>query len=204
MIQKKKLIFFGFFAADGCITDYEMKFGISNKDIDILVKIKTAMKSESEIKSYKNNASFINSSDTSVFSISSQYLVKALCNLGFDNKKTTSCSFPNISEDFYLPFIRGFFDGDGSLIKYIANDGYERYSCNMCGTKSFLLFIKNYLEQKYNCKFNSKLTKRFDTENCCYSLNMSGKKNCIHFLNLLYKDSNINLDRKYNKYLSFI
>ena len=31
---------------------------------------------------------------------------------------------------------------------------------------------------------------------------MSGKKNCIHFLNLLYKDSTIHLDRKYNKYLN--
>ncbi len=204
MIQKKKLIFFGFFAADGCITDYEMKFSISNKDIDILFKIKTAMKSESEIKSYKNYNSFINSTNVSVFSISSQYLVDALHSLGFDKKKTISCSFPNISEDFYLPFIRGFFDGDGSLTKYTANDGYDRYSCSLCGTESFLLFIKNYLEQKYKCKFNSKLIKRFDTDNCCYSLNMSGKKNCIHFLNLLYKNSTISLDRKYNKYLSFI
>lgn len=197
-------MFFGFFAADGCITDYEMRFGISSKDINILNKIKTVMDSESEIKSYKNYGSFINSSDVSVFSISNQYLVKTLRDLGFDNNKTVSCTFPNISEDFYLPFIRGYFDGDGSLTKYVANDGYERYSCSICGTESFLLFVKNYLEQKYNCKFNSKLTKRFDTENCCYALTMSGKKNSIHFLNLLYKDSNIFLDRKYNKYLSFI
>ena len=181
-----------------------MKFSISSKDIDILNKIKTVMNSESEIKSYKNYGSFINSSDVSVFSISNQYLVKALRNLGFDSNKTTSCTFPNISEEFYLPFIRGYFDGDGSLTKYVANDGYERYSCSICGTESFLLFVKNYLEQKYNCKFNSKLIKRFDTENCCYALAMSGKKNSIHFLNLLYKDSNISLDRKYNKYLSFI
>ena len=205
MIQKKKLIFFGFFAADGCITDYEMKFGISSKDIDILIKIKTAMESESEIKTYKTICSFTNNArDISTFSISNKHLVKTIVNLGFSKNKTTSCSFPNISEDFYLPFIRGYFDGDGSLIKYIANDRYTRYSCSICGTESLLLFIKNYLEQKYNCKFNSKLTKRFDTENCCYSLNMSGKKNCIHFLNLLYKNSTISLDRKYNKYLSFI
>lgn len=210
-IQNKKLIFYGFIAADGCInfTQYLLKLKISEIDVDVLRKIKTEMKSDNKILYEPGKNTVIRGKEcftkpTAIFQINNKYLINSLKNLGFDNNKTISCSFPNISEDFYLPFIRGYFDGDGSLTKYTANDGYERYSCTMCGTESFLLFIKSYLEQKYNCKFNSKLTKRFDTENCCYSLTMSGKKNCIHFLNLLYKDSNIYLDRKYNKYLSFI
>ena len=52
--------------------------------------------------------------------------------------------------------------------------------------------------------FNSKISKRFDTKNCCYELKMSGKQNVIHLLSILYDNSSIYLDRKYNKYLDFI
>ena len=186
-----------------------LKIALSEIDIDILRKIKIEMNSDSKIFYAKSRKVIIKGKEciikpTAILQINNKYLVNSLKNLGFDNKKTISCSFPNISEEFYLPFIRGYFDGDGSISKYIPNDGYDRYSCSICGTESFLLFIKKYLEETYSCKFNTKLYKRFDTENCCYQLFITGKKNSIHFLNLIYKDSNIYLDRKYNKYLSFI
>lgn len=184
-----------------------LKIHISEIDIDVIRKIKAAMSSDSKIRHIPKTNRLVkgqvwNCSPTVVFQINSKYLINSLRNLGFYNNKTTSLYFPSISEELYLPFIRGYFDGDGGISSYTPNDGYMRYSCSVCGTESFLLFVKNYLEQKHNCKFNSKLYKRFDTENCCYTLTMSGKKNCIHFLNLLYKDSTIHLDRKYNKYLN--
>ena len=62
--------------------------------------------------------------------------------------------------------------------------------------------VQEILELKYN--FNSKISKRFDTKNCCYELKMSGKQNVIHLLSILYDNSFIYLDIKYNKYLDFI
>lgn len=201
---EEKAYILGFFAADGCITDYEMKIHLSSKDKEILWKIKKALKSEVEIRDRTNICSLTNKSvEVSMFNISSQYLVNSLKNLGFTSNKTIDCKFPPIPKEVYLYFIRGYFDGDGSFTKYLTNSS-TKYCLNLCGTESFLLFIKDYLESLNLFKFNKKLTKRFNTENCCLSLNMSGKKNCIQFLNLLYKDSNIHLDRKYNKYLSFI
>lgn len=211
LILNKKLIYYGFIAADGCVnfSNYTLKIGISEKDVDILRKIKMEMKSDHKITyteskevTFKGKSCI--ASPMSIFAVSNKHLIMSLKDLGIDNKKTTSLSFPQFSQEFYLPFIRGYFDGDGSLTKYKSNDGYERYSCNICGTESFLLSLKEYLELNYNCKFNSKLYKRFDTETCCYTLTMTGKSNCLHFLNLLYSDSSIHLDRKYNKYLSFI
>lgn len=180
-----------------------MKIALASIDQDILLKIKSAMNSDVPIKHRINKCSFTNKdSSISIFSISSQYLVQSIRNLGFDSNKTISCTFPNIPKELYIHFIRGFFDGDGSMSKYITENSIK-FSISMCGTESFLLFIKNYLESNYDFKFNTKLYKRFDTENCCYSLKMSGKNNCIRFLSLLYDQSSIFLDRKYNKYLSF-
>lgn len=50
-------------------------------------------------------------------------------------------------------------------------------------------------------RFSKTLYKRFPTDNCCYTLKASGKSNVTHLLDLLYADSNLHLDRKYNKYL---
>lgn len=196
--SEEKSYILGFFAADGCISKYEFKFAISSKDIDILEKIKKSMKSDVSIRTRPNITKY-SKSDVSIFSISSVYLVNTLQNLGFTSNKTLECSFPDIPENLYLHFLRGYFDGDGSFSEYTIK-GYKKYSLSICGTEDFLLSIKNILESKYNCKFNTKLSKRFDTENCCYSLNMSGKKNVLHLLNLLYTDSTIFLDRKYNKF----
>lgn len=200
---EEKAYILGFFAADGCITDHEMKIALSSVDIDILYKIKEAMHSEVLIRNYETTCSLNNKqSNVSVFSIASQYMVKSLRALGYDKDKTTTCKFPSISNKMYIHFIRGYFDGDGSMTKYVTN-GYTKYSLNICGTESFLLTLKSFIEENYNFNFNSKLTKRFNTDNCCYSLNMSGKHNCMQFLSLLYDDSSIYLDRKYNKYMSF-
>ena len=64
--------------------------------------------------------------------------------------------------------------------------------------------VQEILELKLQLYFNSKISKRFDTKNCCYELKMSGKQNVIHLLSILYDNSSIYLDRKYNKYLDFI
>ena len=88
--------------------------------------------------------------------------------------------------------------GDGSFTR----DKNNKYTFSLEGTELFLNFIKEYLSLTYNVKFNTKLYKRYDTENCCYTLKASGKNNVIKILDLLYKNSNLYLERKYNKYLN--
>ena len=200
--SEEKAYILGFFAADGHISKYEFKIALASKDIDILEKIKTSMKSDVEIKTRNRKTSFV-SSEISELNISSTYLVNSLEKLGFTRNKTVECTFPPIPDDMYLHFIRGYLDGDGSFTRYITK-GYEKFCLSICGTETFLLKLKEILELKYNCNFNSKISKRFDTKNCCYELKMSGKQNVIHLLSILYDNSSIYLDRKYNKYLDFI
>lgn len=194
-----KAYILGFIAADGCVTDKEIKIAIHSKDKDILQKIikEVGLKNKTIRDSFSVN-SFNNKPTTiSIISFGTKEMRKDLNELGFDNRKTTSLKFPNIDKKYYLDFIRGYCDGDGSFGKDVNN----RYSFSLEGTEKFLLHIKSFLEETYGVKFNSKLYKRFPTENCCLTLRASGKNNVIRLLDLLYKDSELYLDRKYNKYL---
>lgn len=201
---ENKAYILGFIAADGYIGDNEIKIGLNLIDIEILEKIKICLESDTKIKIYNRLCTLNNKvSQVCLLSFANQHMINSLRNLGFTKNKTNDFTFPNIPKELYLHFLRGYFDGDGSMSMYRPNDGYIRYSASICGTESFLYSIKEYLQNEYSIKFNTNLYKRFNTENCCYSLCLTGKNNVITFLNLLYVNSSIYLNRKYNKYLTF-
>lgn len=60
-----------------------------------------------------------------------------------------------IPKTLYIPFIRGYFDGDGSLTYSYTNKGKTKItvSTNFIGTKSFLQSLQDILLE-YNIKFN--------------------------------------------------
>lgn len=194
-----KAYILGFIAADGCVTHKEIRIALHSKDKDILEKfiIIIGLKNKS-VKTRLQNNSFNNKlSPISCISFGTKEMRKDLNELGFDNRKTASLKFPNIDKKYYLDFIRGYCDGDGSFTK----DKNNRYSFSLEGTKSFLIYIKEFFEKEYDIKFSTNLYKRFNTESCCYTLRATGKNNVIKILDLLYNKSNLYLDRKYNKYL---
>lgn len=201
---EEKAYILGFIAADGYVGDNTMRIGLNSIDIEILEKIKVCLESDAKIKVYNQLCTLNNKvSEICLLAFTNSHMINSLRNLGLTKNKTIDFKFPEIPKDLYLHFIRGYFDGDGSMSMYTPNDMYTRYSISICGTESFLLSIQEYLKAEYLIKFNSKLYKRFNTENCCYSLNATGKNNVIAFLDLLYKNSTIHLERKYSKYLNF-
>ena len=200
-IEKAYII--GFIAADGHVSDKEIKITLSEVDLDILVKIK-------EIIGFNNNIRIFNKDNVttvrkySSVSFGTSEMIKSLRDLGFYKNKTLRFSTPNIDKDLLLYFYRGLVDGDGSFSKYIANDGYERYSFSLCGTMDCLISFRDFFIM-HGISFNAKIRKRFNTKNCCYSLYASGKNNVLKLLDLLYKDSDneIVLSRKFEKYKKF-
>ena len=95
-------------------------------------------------------------------------------------------------------FIRGYFDGDGSLHSTLSGKNKTpRYRITFVGTKSFLESLRQILGKEHIAIENR------DTY-CMFSI--SGNKQLIPILEYLYKDSNdsIELTRKrqiYNKFL---
>lgn len=113
------------------------------------------------------------------------------------NKSYTLCP-PNIDEKFYLPFILGFFDGDGCLSLNRSINSWKA----AIGTASLKIkdWVNNYFKQ-FGLDFSITTSK---TKNgSFYHLSVCGSA-AKFFMKLLYnslKDEVIPLQRKFEKYM---
>ena len=87
----------------------------------------------------------------------SNEMVYDLINKGVVPRKSLILEPPKIKEEFYLPYILGYFDGDGSIFQ----TKNKEFGINFVGTKETLEWIKrtlkmnNPLEQKNNANGNN-------------------------------------------------
>lgn len=127
--------------------------------------------------------------------ISNAHLQRILRSYGFTENKSKELEFPDLSifkkSKLIYDFIRGYCDGDGSLGIY---NNYP--SLKISGNIKFLNSIKNLL------KLEGGIYKDLRTGDWFGSLDYSGKK-AIIIGDLLYKNSTIQLTRKYEVYLKF-
>ena len=113
----------------------------------------------------------------------------------FDRDKTYTAKFPDISENLMRHFIRGYFDGDGC---FTFTD--RTFDIEFLGaSKDFHEGLKNILhEYGFNFTCETK-TKKCNTD--MYHIHINRNKDRCSFLDWIYENCNIYLDRKYEKYL---
>jgi hypothetical protein len=190
----------GFIAADGHVTNYQRKsnyliINLIHTDIEILNLIKNELSYTGKIYSQKKS----NGQDQCALRICSNKIALDIKNYIITNNKTFDLKWvKNIDEKFLKCFIRGYFDGDGSLSFNIEKGNY---SASFVGTRLFLEGLLSFYRAENNTNDGS--IKEYKT----YSQLTFGGKYCARsFLNWLYEDSTINtrLSRKYDKYLEFI
>ena len=91
-------------------------------------------------------------------------------------------------------FIRGLFDGDGCICESKRKKHINTIRCDFTiGCEEFMLQLREYL---YNVGINSYVLKE---ENKPYRLIIGGLNNCNKFLEYIYKDATVMLDRKFAK-----
>ncbi|MBI2654866.1 hypothetical protein HYX06_00380 [Candidatus Woesearchaeota archaeon] len=194
----------GWILSDGFInkTKNSHSFGLklSRKDIEVLTKIKNLLGYTGKIFINKDFLKRTNKYyEQSLLKISSKYLVRRLENLGVTESKTKKELFPEIikvsdNEEIVRSFIKGFFEGDGSII-------YKKNSLlfQIVGTKEILLDIQYFLIKYLNLNM-VKLTQNIKNENH-WALRYRGNRQALRIFDWLYRDSILHLDRKYKKYL---
>ena len=203
----------GFIASDGSINDerHTLTIRISIKDEHLLefFKIispdayiqKIESKEHGEIR-----GKIVKSGEAVRLSISSKILIEDLHKLGIVERKTYSDMYipKQIPERLIKHFIRGYFDGDGSIMYSVREPNPKNREKNprvtgrfeICAKKSsILLDIQKYLP-------GTSLTyiKRDDM----YRLNASSKVIISNIFKLFYDDCNYCLSRKFNKFNYYV
>lgn len=192
---EEKAYWLGFIYADGYIShsnNYGKEFGIElqSRDINHLKKFNKSINGNIEVKKFKKKCNLNNKTyNMCSIRIYKKRFVENLEKLGITENKTFNIEFPNIDKNLIRHFIRGYFDGDGCVT---VSNKYIRYDF----TSGNILFLEKLRDILYENNIKSYICK--EKENT-YRLRIGGMLNCDIFYNYLYKDSNIYLDRKFNK-----
>lgn len=197
---EEKAYWLGFLYADGYVRMHknrsgELKLKLAIDDKNHIELFKKCIKSTHIIKDMEsslkvNNKTYI--SQCSSISIYNTKIVSDLFELGCLNKKTKKLTFPDINTNLINHFIRGYFDGDGSI-------SYGETSiCMNFVSGSFLLLekISEILNYYTNCKVANLVG---GSENFKY-LNYTSFDDILKIYNYLYFDSTIYLYRKKAKF----
>lgn len=199
--SEEKAYWLGFMFADGYIVDNSNRYGqdefgisLSEKDKDHLEKFKKSIEATNPILIYKRNSKTPGEPLARIL-LTSQKTVNDLIDKGCVKQKSLILKPPkNIPNELIHHFIRGFFDGDGSIVKaknksMRKTDGFL-YNINITTTYEMANWIQNIVNMGYVYK-----EKRHDKT---YYYSLGGHRQVINFYHFLYKDATIWMDRKYN------
>lgn len=183
----------GFIYADGCNTRKGLAIGLQEKDKEVLEFIKKELEVSDSLRYIP--AAKPTWSNKFELRICSKELSNDLINLGCPPAKSLILKFPEfITENLMSHFIRGYFDGDGSII--ICSKGYARI-CFVSGSYDFIEGLQKYLYNQTGCKLNM-------YSNNGYSLQTSKQSSVELILNHVYTDSTFCMSRKLNKANEFM
>lgn len=197
--NEEKAYWLGFIYADGYITENKLGISLAKCDKEHLRKFLKCIKSDYKIKEYKSKSVY-GECDYCRVLLNSNKLVDDLKEKGVINNKSLKLTFPNneiIDMSLYSHFIRGYFDGDGSLVLSKNSINFK-----ICGTKEFLeglIDVFNTFIYDYN--YQKKLFKRHSDDKNNYYISYGGRIKTFKVIDYLYNDCKIYLNRKYNKYI---
>ena len=195
--SEEKAYWLGFMFADGYIVDNEKRYGqdafglaLAKDSIDSLEKFKKSIKATNPITW---DTSKKGSQPQGRLLMRSQKTVNDLIDKGCVKQKSLILRPPkNIPDDLIRHFIRGFFDGDGSLIKYERTKNSIAYSINITSTYEMVKWIKQVFQM-------GQIFPEKRREQTWY-FTVGGNQQVIKLYHYLYDEATIWMDRKYNRF----
>ena len=129
--------------------------------------------------------------------ITSNIMFTDLCTHGCIPNKSLIITFPQIPNNLIRHFIRGYFDGDGTIgvYKYLCNSSSKTVRSGICsGSKLFLEELTKHIPTKY---------KTIKCYNGVYRV-MFSVNDTLLFCNYIYQDATIFLKRKKNIIINYL
>lgn len=188
----------GFLASDGTVDKKNNRIKISLSSIDkiFLKQIKEELKYEGDILDYTTNNGF----NVSELTFTSQKIKNDLAKYNIVPNKTLIFTFPkNLNKKYWIDFIRGYFDGDGS-VSTAGNDAIRWQICS--ATKDVLETIVNFFYEEHGIeKVNILKQPRINHPLYYFQYSTNATKKIFK---ILYKDDCLKLPRKYLKFKELI
>jgi hypothetical protein len=187
----------GLLATDGHIT-YPPNYvhyscSICLKDLELLEQVKNIFGGR-----IQTNHPFIKSKDIHrtiyEWKLNNIEFIQWLISIGFTNNKSHTLNltrwFNTLTEDLQKNFIRGVLDGDGSIYR----NAHGRWGISIVSASlPFIQLIKDYTGMG---------DYRYDKKSCYY-FSLYRRGDIEIFLDRIYNQSTLHLDRKYKKYQQF-
>jgi len=183
----------GLIITDGCVSGAG-QVSLSMNDQELLEKVKKVMGSEHNITPSKHQAGLY------CFHFAREKLIEDLHKFGVFPRKSLTVNFPDVPQEFLTDFIRGVFDGDGSVY-------FEPRSLKNPLRSKFVSSSKQFIEGLHMAFESLRMPKRKiyqqKTKNAwSYSL-VFCHRDSKRLFEILYKNTKngLFLDRKYNKFI---
>lgn len=184
-LTEEQAYWLGFIMADGCISrGRSLMIRINERDLTHLKKIQKTLSSNSKIRYERDK--IVN------FTVHSRTLCTDLAQYGIVDNKTFTTKIPDIPKYLIRHFIRGLFDGDGSLS---INNKKRTAHFTIAASNILATQIQDVMVDEIGLSKN-KLIQRSSILIVSYG----GRKQVLKICDWLYKDATVYLDRKYAKY----
>ncbi|MDQ2998289.1 MAG: hypothetical protein M3R61_14725, partial [Chloroflexota bacterium] len=131
----EKAYWLGFIAADGSVDDRNarIRVGLQEKDYGHLCVLRDNIAPQAEVR-FRTVKGYTRCE----LVFKSARMVRSLVVFGVVRNKTNRYRWPEtLPNDFAIPFILGYFDGDGSLCLTLHHST-KRWRWSLCGTYDFL------------------------------------------------------------------
>jgi hypothetical protein len=192
-----KSYFLGLLYADGnqgSGPSSRVRIELAETDKDILDRFNDCLDTNKPLYFRNLREKNPNWQNTYTLEINSKKISADLLNWGLVPAKTFKIKFPDfLREDLIIPFIRGYVDGDGCLF---------RSSVTICGNVEFCEQLRQIIFDLTGIKSALRLPQNHHPD--FRVLIIEGGLNVKKFLTWLYGDSKIHMERRYQKYLSFL
>lgn len=205
--NQRKAYLLGYVYADGCIYYGKcFKLASSEENKEALQILKQELKAEREITNHiKGKGSYAEDKPAYEFCFTNPKICNDLKQLGVKENKTFIIEFPTkeqLPEEFERHFIRGYFDGNGSIYStFNKKCGKNEYTVSFsAGSKDILIGIR----QKFSLLTGSKANVYPYKNRKAFDYKIGGANNIEKIYHYFYDDAELFLGRKKAKFDEFI
>jgi hypothetical protein len=185
-----KAYLLGLIAADGSVSDdirYVISLKLQRRDRTLLERIIAEIGPEIPITEYRN---------AYCISISSKEMAKDLARYRVVPRKSAIFGWPrSLPEEFAIPFILGYFDGDGSLFQHSVGNR-QSWKWELLGCYDFLVAAKQHIEQQAQVVIRGPSLDHKDKRPYLYRL-YTGNQQTIQQIDHALNTSGLGLPRKH-------